>query len=169
MISKNAKIIFGIGLTIIVLIFVGKMKLEGSQENRIEYITEKEYQSYSKLGINYDGNESEIFDYLKENLKLDELELLVENENFVTYKSISGNNFEFIESHLIDCKEITEILGTKETKEGEFLNYIIDYTNKRNKRIILEYTYTGIVNKTFEEYNHIVSIGSDLKKQIYRK
>ena len=77
------------------------------------------------------------------------------------------SNYKFIESHLIDCKEITEILGIKETKDGEYVNYIIDYTNKRNKRIILEYTYTGIVHKTFEENNHIVSISSDLKKKIY--
>ncbi|GAB6109959.1 hypothetical protein [Fusibacter bizertensis] len=169
MISKKTKNLFGIGLAIVVLIFVGKMIVERSQENRIEYITEKEYQSYSKFGINYDGDESEIFDYLKENLKFDEFELLIENENLVTYKSSSGNNYEFIELHLIDCKEITEILGTKETKEGDFVNYIIDYTNNRNKRIILEYTYTGIVHKTFEENNHIVLIGSDLKKQIYSK
>lgn len=167
--SKKTKILFGIGLIIIVMIFIGEMILESSKENRIEYITEKEYQSYSKLGINYDGNESEIFDYLKKNLRIDELELLVERENSVTYKSISGKNFEFIESHLIDCKEITEILGTKETKDGDFVNYIIDYTNKRNKRIILEYTYTGSVHKTFEEKNHIVSISSDLKKLIYSK
>lgn len=167
--SKKIKILFGIGLTIIIMIFIGEMILESSKENRIEYITEKEYQSYSKLGIIYDGNESEIFDCLKENLRIDELELLVERENSVTYKSISGNNFEFVESHLIDCKEITEILGTKETKDGDFVNYIIDYTNKRNKRIILEYTYTGSVHKTFEEKNHIVSISSDLKKLIYSK
>lgn len=169
MISKKTKNLFGIGLAIGVLIFVGKMIVERSQENRIEYITEKEYQSYNKFGINYDGDESEIFDYLKENLKFDEFELLIENENLVTYKSISENNYEFIELHLIDCKKITEILGTKETKEGDFVNYIIDYTNNRNKRIILEYTYTGIVHKTFEENNHIVLIGSDLKKQIYSK
>lgn len=100
---------------------------------------------------------------------IDELELLVERENIVTYKSVLGYNFEFIESHLIDCKEITEILGIKETKEGEFVNFTIDYTNNRNKRIILEYTYTGIVHKTFDENNHIVSIGSDLKKIIYSR
>jgi hypothetical protein len=48
-----------------VLIFAGKMILERSQGNRTEYITYKEFQSYSKLGIVYDGNESEIFDFLK--------------------------------------------------------------------------------------------------------
>jgi len=169
MLNKKTKMLFGIGLTIVVLFFVGKMLLESTQENRIEYLTEKEYESYSKLGIIFDGNESEIFDYLDKNLKIDELELLVEGENIVTYRSVLGDNSEFIKSHLIDCKEVTEILGTKRTKEGEFVNYIIDYKNKHNKRIILEYTYTGMVNKTIEEKNHVVSIGSDLKKQIYRK
>jgi len=89
--SKEIKILFSIGLTIIVMIFIGKILLDRSQENRIEDITEKQYQSYSKLGIVYDGNESEIFDYLKENLNNDELELSVEGENSVTYKSIAGS------------------------------------------------------------------------------
>ena len=162
-------ILFGIGLAIITLVLVGKMVFESNQGSKTEYISENEYQSYSKFGIIFDGNESEIFEYLKQNLKFDELEPAVESENVVTYMDISVSNYEFIESHLIDCKEITEILGSKKTKEGEFVNYIIDYLNKDNKRIILEYTYTGFVQKTFEEKNHIVLIDSDLKKIIFRK
>lgn len=169
MINKKTMRLFGIGLAIIMLIFVGKMIFESNQGIKTEYITENEYQSYSKFGIIYDGNESEIFEYLKQNLKFDELEPSVESENGVTYMDISVSNYEFIESHLIDCKEITEILGSKKTKEGEFVNYIIDYLNKNNKRIILEYAYTGFVQKTFEEKNHIVSIDSELKKVIFRK
>ncbi len=169
MINKKTMRLFGIGLAIIMLIFVGKMIFESNQGIKTEYITENEYQSYSKFGIIYDENESEIFEYLKQNLKFDGLEPAVESENVVTYMDISVSNYEFIESHLIDCKEITEILGSKKTKEVEFVNYIIDYLNKDNKRIILEYAYTGFVQKTFEEKNHIVSIDSDLKKIIFRK
>lgn len=49
MISKKTKILLCLGLFIIVLIFAGKMILERSQGNRTEYITYKEYQSYSKI------------------------------------------------------------------------------------------------------------------------
>lgn len=51
MINKKTMILFGIGLAIITLVLVGKMVFESNQGSKTEYISENEYQSYSKFEI----------------------------------------------------------------------------------------------------------------------
>jgi hypothetical protein len=165
---KKIIILIGMVFVIIALFFIVKYTYVISSRDTIEDITVEEYQTYNKYGIIYDGNESEIFNFLKERLDIDDFELSVETENLRFYNDTSDANVKLIKSLLNDCKEINELLYTKESNQSDILYFFIDYINNRDKRIILEYTYNGIVRKTFREKKSVVEISSELRKKIYR-
>ena len=159
-----------IGILLIIIIVIASILIVINYSNRVDTIKDislKEYQKYSSIGIIYDGDETEIFNYLIETLHGDDFEISVETENSVYYNGTSVTNVNLIKGMLNDCKEVSEILYIKETTDGDILNVTIDYTNTKNKRIILEYTYAGIVRKTFKEKGSIVAITNELKKEIY--
>lgn len=167
--KRKINIVIGLVLIIVALFFVRQFIVERKQRDTItiEDITMEEYERYDKYGLIYAGKESELFDFLKENLYIDEFELTVETENLSLYNGTSAKNINIIKPLLNECKQITEILYTKESTESDIMNFTIDYVNNSNKRIILEYTYTGHIRKTFREKRTIVAITSELKKEIY--
>lgn len=165
---KKIIILISMVFAIIALFFIVKYAHVISSRDTIEDITVEEYQNYNKYGIIYDGNESEIFNFLKERLNIDDFELRVENENLRFYNGTSDANVKLVESLLNDCKEINELLYTKESNRSDILCFFIDYINNKDKRIILEYTHNGIVRKTFREKKSVIAISSELRKEIYR-
>lgn len=166
--SKKVITVIGIVTLIIGLLFVLKLINENNQDYIVKDITVDEYQTYNKYGINNGSEEEKVFELLKHNLNLEEFELVVETENLVMYKCTTNENIQIIKSLLVESKEVKELLYVKENPESEIVNFSIDYINENNQRIILVYTNSNIVLKTFKERNSIVHISSELTKEIYR-
>lgn len=149
----NRKLVI-IGSVLIIIVFSFVLFNQVNEGERI--ISLEEYKEYDDYGLDLD--ESTVFAWLLDNLDLEDFEEVTDS---FLFESTDKENYRIIEDKLILCDRVDQLLMTRDDN-GDLVNFMIDYHDHEDKRIIITYTYTGYVNKTIGYKNKIVSISNDL-------